>query len=342
MDFSLAALLIDILLALSPVFLFLFLFLIMDNLRLVSKKTLMACFGWGLLSASLSFLLNTLLIRNFHLDFNTFSHFIAPVVEELLKAFMILLLLRRGKIGFMIDGAIYGFSIGAAFSLAENIYYLIQYAGTGAGIMTWITRGFGTAVMHGGTTALFAILAAGSDHRRRSRILSGATGLILAILVHTLFNYLTVHPLAATLFIILFIPLALVVSFHHNEQSIRHWMEKEFDNEITVLTMIRKGTFSATRTGQYLRSIRYHFPAERVVDLYCFISLYTELSIRAKSIMMMKEQDFVISPDPSVRQKLEELKNLRKMIGRSGYLAIAPVLRMNRKDLWKLSLLSFK
>ena len=75
-------------------------------------------------------------------------------------------------------------------------------------------------------------------------------------------------------------------------------------------------------------------------DLYCFISLYTELSIKAKSLMMLKENDFVLPPDPEVQEKLKELKNLRKQIGNAGYLAISPVLRMNRKDLWKLSMLA--
>ena len=47
----------------------------------------------------------------------------------------------------------------------------------------------------------------------------------------------------------------------------------------------------------------------------------------------------VIHPDPDLPVKLMELKSLQKSIGRGGFLAIAPVLRMNRKDLWKLYLL---
>jgi len=136
------------------------------------------------------------------------------------------------------------------------------------------------------------------------------------------------------------IPLALVLSFQFNENAIRKWLEMEFDTEVSMLTMIRKGKFSETRTGKYLLSIRSHFPAEVVFDLYCFISLYTELSIKAKSVMMLRENDFVITPDPEIPSKLRELKSLRKQIGNSGYLAISPVLRMNRKDLWKLSLLA--
>ena len=56
--------------------------------------------------------------------------------------------------------------------------------------------------------------------------------------------------------------------------------------------------------------------------------------------MMLRENDFAVSPDPGIPEKLRELRSLRKQIGNAGYLAIAPVLRMNRKDLWKLSMLA--
>jgi len=335
-----AFMVLKVFLSLSPVFLMLLLFLFLDSLRLVNKPILMICLVWGILSAVLSFYANTFLIREYHINFELFSGYIAPVVEEILKMLLILVLIRTSKIGFMIDGAIYGFSVGAAFSLAENIFYLINYASGEPNIMVWITRGFGTAVMHGGTTAIFAILVISSLNRRAFFGLAVLTGAITAISIHACFNALTIWPVAATLFILIVIPLALVLSFQFNENAIRKWLEMEFDTEVSMLTMIRKGKFSETRTGLYLLSIRSHFPAEIVFDLYCFISLYTELSVKAKSLMMLRENDFAMSPDPEIPLKLKELKSLRKQIGRSGYLAITPVLRMNRKDLWKLSMLA--
>ena len=329
-----------IIICLIPVFLLLLLFLFLDSLRLVNKTILLICLVWGILSAALSFYTNTFLIREYKLSFEVFSGYMAPVVEEILKMLLILVLIKRNKIGFMIDGAIYGFSVGAAFSFAENIFYLLNYASGEPNLMVWITRGFGTAVMHGGTTAVFAILVISSLNRQASFALAFLAGTASAILIHACFNALTAWPVFATVFILVLIPLALVLSFQFNENAIRKWLEMEFDTEVSLLTMIRKGRFSETRTGQYLLSIRTHFPAEVVFDLYCFISLYTELSVKAKSLMMLRENDFTVSPDPEIPLKLKELKSLRKQIGRSGYLAIAPVLRMNRKDLWKLSMLA--
>lgn len=331
---------LKIFICLSPVFLLLLLFLFLDSFRLVNKKILIACLGWGILSAVLSFFTNTFLIREYGLSFDLFSGYIAPVVEELLKMALILVLIKANKIGFMIDGAIYGFTIGAAFSFAENIFYLINYAAGEPNLMVWITRGFGTAVMHGGTTAVLAILVISSLNRQNYMGIALFTGIVTAVIIHAVFNALTEWPVFATMFILIIIPLALVLSFQFNENAIRKWLEMEFDTEVSMLTMIRKGKFSETRTGKFLLSIRSHFPAEVVFDLYCFITLYTELSIKAKSLMMLKENDFEVPPDPDIQDKLKELKSLRKQIGNAGYLAISPVLRMNRKDLWKLSLLA--
>lgn len=331
---------VKVLLCLSPVFLLLLLFLFLDSLRLVNKSLLIICLAWGLLSAALSYFTNSFLIREYQLSFDLFTGYIAPVVEECLKMLLVLILIKSNRIGFMIDAAIYGFSTGAAFSLAENIFYLVNYASAESNLMVWITRGFGTAVMHGGTTAVFAILVISSLNRQTGFGIAVAMGALSAILIHACFNWLTAWPVFATVFILIVIPLALVISFQLSENAIRKWLEMEFDTEVAMLTMIRKGKFSETRTGQYLVSIRKHFTSEMVFDLYCFISLYTELSIKAKTLMMLKENDFVITPDPDIKPKLKELGSLRKRIGNSGYLAIAPVLRMNRKDLWKLSMLA--
>lgn len=330
---------IKVFVSLIPVFLFLIMLLYLDSLKLVSKVLLSLCLAWGLISAGLSFYLNTFLLSNLDVSFESYSGFIAPFVEELLKCGMLWLLIKKNKIGFMIDGAIYGFSIGAAFSFAENIFYLTHFAGDSSNLMIWITRGFGTAVMHGGTAAIFGILCMSALNRQSNLLMATLAGLVAAILIHGIFNLFLVSPLISTLIILVMVPITIILIFNSSEKAIRNWLELEFDSEVTMLRMIRKGQFSQTKTGSFLISLKAHFPGEVVLDMYCFISLYLELSMKAKSLMMLRENDLVIPSDPGLNDKLLELKALKKSIGRGGYLAIAPVLRMNRKDLWKLYLL---
>ena len=85
------------------------------------------------------------------------------MVEEALKAALIVGLFAFNRIGYLIDAAIAGFAVGAGFSLAENIFYLHQFADASLGV--WLVRGFGTAIMHGGATAIFAVLSMCSTRR---------------------------------------------------------------------------------------------------------------------------------------------------------------------------------
>ena len=330
---------IKVFVSLIPVLLFLIMLLYLDSLKLVRKTLLLLCLAWGFVSSGTSFFLNTWLLAHLEVGFDFYSSFIAPVVEELLKCGMLLFLIKRNRIGFMIDGAIYGFSIGAAFSFAENLFYLSQYAGDNNNIMIWVTRGFGTAIMHCGTVAIFGILCMSALNRKTNPWMAAGTGLLAAIVIHGVFNQFLVSPLVSTLIIIVVVPLCIIFIFNSNEDSIRKWLESEFDSEANMLIMIKKGQFSQTKTGDFLVALKSHFPGEVVLDMYCFISLYLELSMKAKSLMMLRENELATPSDPELPIKLQELKTLKKSIGRGGYLAIAPVLRMNRKDLWKINLL---
>ncbi len=53
----------------------------------------------------------------------------------------------------MVDAAISGFAVGAGFAVIENLTYIPALSA--AGLLTAAVRGLGTAMMHGGTTAIF-------------------------------------------------------------------------------------------------------------------------------------------------------------------------------------------
>ena len=126
---------IKVIISLIPVFLFLVMLLYLDSLKLASKMLLLICLAWGVVSASLSYFLNTFLIKYLGFSFETYSGFIAPFVEEILKMSLLLILIRKNRIGFMIDGAIYGFSIGTTFAFCENLFYLFHFAEAEPNIM---------------------------------------------------------------------------------------------------------------------------------------------------------------------------------------------------------------
>src|SRR6478735_1460197 len=148
--------------------------------------------------AALRYPLNAFLLGRLDIGLLAFSRYVSPLTEELLKGLIVLALVRMHRIGFLVDAAIYGFAVGAGFALAENLYYLHLAAEAGMG--TWIVRGFGTALMHGGTTALFAVMGvARSERATHARIAYFVPGFLVAMLLHSGFNHLSHLPLLATL-----------------------------------------------------------------------------------------------------------------------------------------------
>jgi len=80
-----------------------------------------------------------------------------------------------------------GFAVGTGFALVENLYYLRLAPDAGMG--TWIVRGFGTAIMHGGATAIFAVLALAMLERAKgAKALVLLPGFALAVVLHSGYN----------------------------------------------------------------------------------------------------------------------------------------------------------
>jgi hypothetical protein len=68
--------------------------------------------------------------------------------------------------------------------------------------------------------------------------------------------------------------------------------------------------------------------------------LHTELSIRAKGLLMLRESGFKDKAGEETQAKLQEMKYLEQSIGTTGKLAIKPFLQMSQKDLWQFYMLS--
>ena len=106
-----------------------------------------------------------------------------------------------------------------------------------------------------------------------------------------------------------------------------------------MLELINSGRLSDSPLGQYLHTMKGKFRGPVVADLLCYLRLYTELALRAKGILMMRENGFEVPVDEATKAKFEEMRYLEGSIGRTGLLAIQPVMNMTHKDLWQLYML---
>jgi hypothetical protein len=106
-----------------------------------------------------------------------------------------------------------------------------------------------------------------------------------------------------------------------------------------MLESLNSGGFAESPAGRYLASLRRRFKGAVIADLLCYLRLHTELALRAKGVLMMRENGFDVPIDDETQAKFAELVYLRQSIGRTGLLAIHPLLHGTHKDVWQLSLL---
>jgi len=329
---------IALIISVVPVFLFLGALVLLDSYKLISLRAILLAVAAGAVAALAGYVVNDSLRPSLGLDMSRYSVFVAPVVEELLKAIYVVWLLRRNKVGFVVDAATYGFAVGTGFAFLENLYYLPIHPNPT--IWTWFIRGFGTALMHSGTTAIFAMISRTLQNRAPEfRLSLMLPGLAVAVLLHSLYNQFLVAPLLATGLIVLVFPYIVMFLFNKSERETRNWLGTGFDTDQELLRVMRAGQLADTPTGIYLKGLRTSYPPEVIVDMMCLLRLRGELGIRAKGLLLMREAGFEPEPDPSIRAKLEEVGSLEESIGRTGMRALKPFIHTSTQDLWQMNLL---
>jgi len=330
--------LVRALIGLLPALCFLGALLLLDSYKLVRLRMVVTTIVVGGALAGVCYVLNLAVLHASGIDFENYSRFGAPLVEESIKSSVILFLIRTRRIGFLVDASVLGYAVGAGFATVENLYYLSTL--TDPHMAVWIVRGFGTAILHGGVQAIFAALVlANADQRDRLDLRSVLPPLALAVVIHAAFNQFVLPPIQETLLVMISIPPLMLWVFVRSERGVRGWVGSGFDADTELIELLDSGNFSESNAGQYLFALRERFPGEVVADLLCYLRLYVELALRAKGMLMMREHgiDVVISED--VREKLQEMRYLERSIGPTALRTLQPLMPMSRRDLWQLYML---
>jgi RsiW-degrading membrane proteinase PrsW (M82 family) len=333
-----ADILSDALVGLLPVLSFLAALLYLDSYKLVKLRAIITIVACGAIVAGASYLINGYALSLVRIDLIHFSRYVAPFTEELLKGLVIVALIRAHRIGFLVDAAIFGFAVGTGFATVENLYFLHLVPGAGMG--TWIVRGLGTALMHGGATAIFSVMSLGMLERAPGATVRALLpGYGVAVILHSAFNHLLASPHIAMLAILVVLPPLFYLVFQRSEKAVGDWLGQGFDADTEMLELINSGRLSDSPVGEYLNTLKSKFTGSVVADLLCYLRLYTELALRAKGILMMRESGFEVPIDEDTRAKFTEMRYLESSIGKTGLLAIQPMCHMNHRELWQLYML---
>ena len=323
-------------LALLPVMTFLAALVALDSYKLVRLRMVLGVVACGMAAGAVCYWLNGLALGALPIEFRTYTRYVAPLVEEFVKALVLVALIRTHRVGFLVDAAICGFAVGTGFALIENLLYLFRLA-PDSSLGLWIVRGFGTALMHGGASAIFAVSSV-AMLEKAGGWRAFVPGFAVAVVLHSAFNHFF-SPLVSTLAVAAALPLLLYAVFARSERALGEWLGKGFDADAEMLALINSGNLSDSPLGRYLHTLQDRFRGPVLADLLCYLRVHTELALRAKGILMMRESGFEVPVDEATREKFAELEYLEDSVGKTGLLALRPLLHMSHKDLWQLYML---
>ena len=323
--------------ALLPVAIYIFVVYSLDSFSLVSVRSLVTLVITGMLSAVICFgifVLTGMLLPE------GVSDYLNPVMEEAVKAIPLLFMARSKKTVFFIDSVICGAAVGGGFSILENVFYLIL--GEELGMGTILFRGLEVALVHMGCSAIISVALMFSvrllERVRSGLAVKGSDTLmavflfVIAPALHVLHNSMHANPLKQ--FVIVFGTLALLLIwiYRYDGDMIHRWLDRGLDKQVSLLMSIKEGQLGDTKTGRFLMSVRDNFPQEVFFDVICYVQLYVELSVAAKSRFMMKEAGMdmpVADADKELYlSQYTEYKSLEKRLGKTARMTVAPVVKL--------------
>jgi RsiW-degrading membrane proteinase PrsW (M82 family) len=334
--------LIDWGVALIPVLLMALLFAWLDVFKLMSVWEMIACLLLGTVAALVAWPLSGQMLDTLPMGYSFYSRVVAPWIEEALKGTALALLFLTNRIGFKLDAVICGFAIGSGFSVIENIFYLARFPELTTAV--WMVRGLGTAVMHGTTTAIMAVvtheLAERSLRRQGSKMFNPLwlfPGYLVASLVHLVFNQFPSHPSEVMIVTMVIAPIALIAIMRFGEGESHKWLVEESESHRQWLEEWRAGGFPRDASGQRLAALAGRStPAEaELIRAYC--TLKTELVLTAEEELLDRDRELEEGEEERLRVAFAELDRLKKALGKVGHAAVRRNSPFSANDEWELA-----
>ncbi|MEO7654265.1 MAG: PrsW family glutamic-type intramembrane protease, partial [Sphingomicrobium sp.] len=315
----------------------------LDAFALMRPRELLLLLLLGGIGALAAYPVSGRMLDTLPIGFSNYSRFIAPWIEEAIKGVIVIMLFRFNRIGYKLDAVLTGFAIGAGFSVVENIFYLTFFPQYGTG--TWLVRGFGTALMHGTTTALFAAIAHEFAERESRESAGGfnfrlwwfVPGYLVAVTLHMAFNQFPEHPLTAMMGALVVTPIAIMAIFHFGQAEASRWLEQDRAEHSTLLAMLDSGAWPDSTCGRRIAALAKRLGPEAEGRIRAYCRALAWLVVEAEETMIEESAGDVAMNRGKVAAAFADLDRLRTAMGRSTFAALKPLLPFSRNDYWEVA-----
>ncbi len=218
---------------LLPSFIWLY-FLLKEDAKHPEPKSLIALtFVAGIVAVAFALPLEQYVKAHLAGDFSVFTAW--ALIEEVLKYAMVaVFILWRPAVDEAPDYVIYMVTVALGFAAAENMLFLVNPISNGQFVSSLFTdniRFLGSTLLHVvASGAVGFALAFSNNMRPRARVVAAASGLILAIALHTAFNTLIINQGASTTLTAFFLVWTVAVIFFAAFEVLKYFQYRNFPN----------------------------------------------------------------------------------------------------------------
>jgi protease PrsW len=299
------------------------------------------CFLWGALAFVLAYVLHTALVRLAGIDFPTLTRYIAPFSEEILKALILIWLVRRANFTYFVDGAIYGFAIGIGFAVLENYDYILSSQSTALSVA--IGRTLSSNLVHATSSAMVGVtLGLGRFQRgqaRRSLFLLG--GLLAAVLLHGGYNsaLVSLSSQPVWVFVVAFLTglggTALIIGIiQRGLAEERRWIAESLGDFQRITAGEAKAVDQLAEINAILKPLAERFGKEKAALIGQVLVLQARLGIYRKTLAKLPEEWMRQDAETRIAQLNKDMERLRRKIGVYPMLYLRQIFPEKNRSTW--------
>jgi RsiW-degrading membrane proteinase PrsW (M82 family) len=313
-------------------------------------RSIALCFGWGAVAVGLAYYANTTVYNvsllayanPTHLEqqavYTNVTRYMAPVIEEILKAVVLIYLVRRPNFTYFVDGAIYGFAVGIGFAVFENYFYLFTTPGEEIG--TAVSRVISTNLMHATASATVGITLGFARFQRFSgRALFLLGGLLLAIVIHAAYNNLVTRAGGGLL--LLYAggagvggALAIGFTIKRGLAEQKKWIEETLGAADRVTRSEAAVVNRLADAHTILAPLAEIFGAEKADQIENFLVLQARLGIMRKTVQKLNDDKMRAAVEKQMDDIRGQMDQARRAVGAYTMLHLRSIFPEEGSPIW--------
>ncbi|MCZ2120959.1 MAG: PrsW family intramembrane metalloprotease [Anaerolineales bacterium] len=271
---------------------------------------------WGIIAYFIAAQINPAIIHLGWASRETVIRVIAPILEEVLKALLLIYIIQRADFNFIVDGVIYGFGAGIGFAIAENFEYVSGHPSIALSVA--LARVFSTNLIHATGTG---IISGGLAYRRsdlswRSWVFI-LGGYCISILFHISFNTIVSSGVALVVaFIFGGVGGAGIWYVIHRGLSVqKKWIENQLNVAVRASKEETKIASDIERINEILTPVRARFGEQKVSLVRSFIYKQGEIGIKRRLLESASSEAQKKEINAIIEGLVAETNVLRNQVG---------------------------